>query len=279
MLCPGCGYQYQPGITRCADCDLDLVEEPPPSAFEQGEDDEATSSPDTGSRPAPADTGDRMRRWELILVLSVAFCRPVISSTWYFFTGTAHPRSTLSLVEGIVEQLIALAVLAYVLARRSWSFRDLGLSWRPADGAAALLLIVAAVLAELTARRALDGVSILTTGQVVAASNKYHIEHIVGLAAGALNVLYALINPVEEEMIVRAFAMTEIEALTGSIGLAIVTSAGLQTFYHLYQGLPSALAHGAAFLVFSCFYARFRRIGPLIAAHAFWDLTLTLIHF
>jgi membrane protease YdiL (CAAX protease family) len=28
--------------------------------------------------------------------------------------------------------------------------------------------------------------------------------------------------------------------------------------------------------VFSCFYARFRRIGPLIAAHAFWDLVLTI---
>lgn len=278
MLCPGCGYQYQPEFTRCAGCDLDLVEEPPPSAFEQGEDDEAASSLDTGSRPAPADAGDRMRRWELILVLSIAFGLPVISSTWDLFTGTAHSRSTLSLVEGIVKELIDLAVLAYVLARRSWSFRDLGLSWRPADGAAALLLIVAAILAELTAWRVLDGVSILTTGHVVAAS-KHHAEHIVGLAAGALNVLYALINPVEEEMIVRAFAMTEIEALTGSIGLAIATSAGLQTLYHLYQGFPNALAHGAAFVVFSCFYARFRRIGPLIAAHAFWDLTLTLMHF
>jgi membrane protease YdiL (CAAX protease family) len=275
MLCPGCGYQYRPEVTRCADCGLDLVEEPPPSAFEKDEDDEAVSSLDAVSRPAPADAGDRMRRWELVLVLSVACGLSVISSTWYFLTGTVHPRSAISLFEGIVQELIDLAVLAYVLARRNRSFRDLGLSWRPADGAAAILLVVAAFLAELAARRMLYDVSILATGHAVATSRHYS-QHIVGPAAAVLNVLYALINPVEEEMIVRAYAMTEIEALTGSIGLAIATSAGLQTFYHLYQGLPNALAHGAAFLVFSCFYARFRRIGPLIAAHAFWDLVLTI---
>jgi hypothetical protein len=30
MFCPDCGVEYREGYTRCADCDVDLVEEPPP---------------------------------------------------------------------------------------------------------------------------------------------------------------------------------------------------------------------------------------------------------
>lgn len=30
MWCPSCGAEYRPGFTRCPDCDVDLVSEPPP---------------------------------------------------------------------------------------------------------------------------------------------------------------------------------------------------------------------------------------------------------
>ena len=29
MFCPKCGAEYRPGFTRCFDCELDLVDEPP----------------------------------------------------------------------------------------------------------------------------------------------------------------------------------------------------------------------------------------------------------
>lgn len=29
MFCPRCGDEYRPGFTRCSDCDVDLVENPP----------------------------------------------------------------------------------------------------------------------------------------------------------------------------------------------------------------------------------------------------------
>ena len=29
MICPQCNAEYRPGFTRCADCDVDLVSEPP----------------------------------------------------------------------------------------------------------------------------------------------------------------------------------------------------------------------------------------------------------
>jgi hypothetical protein len=43
MICPQCNAEYRPGFTRCADCDVDLVNEPPHYAL-------------TG--PPPADPGD-----------------------------------------------------------------------------------------------------------------------------------------------------------------------------------------------------------------------------
>jgi hypothetical protein len=43
MFCPQCNAEYRPGFTRCADCDVDLVNEPPEYAL---------------AGQAPADPGD-----------------------------------------------------------------------------------------------------------------------------------------------------------------------------------------------------------------------------
>jgi len=77
-------------------------------------------------------------------------------------------------------------------------------------------------------------------------------------------------------MIVRAFLISETTALIGSSALAILFSVLLQTSYHLYQGLPYALAAGVIFLLFSVYYACTRRIVPVIFAHFIWDLSYHL---
>ena len=53
---------------------------------------------------------------------------------------------------------------------------------------------------------------------------------------------------------------------------AIAVSVLLQTSYHFYQGVPEALGHGAGFLLFSFYYARTNRIGPVILAHLCGDV-------
>jgi len=53
---------------------------------------------------------------------------------------------------------------------------------------------------------------------------------------------FSLLNPFFEELIVRAYLMTEIMDLTGSAMLAIATSVLLQASYHLYYGWFGALA-------------------------------------
>jgi membrane protease YdiL (CAAX protease family) len=219
----------------------------------------------------------RLRICELVLVLLVAFGSPLILSTWLFLRGhTPGAHSPVALLDEILSQVVGLAVLAYVLFRRGQSWQDLGLTRRWIDVPAGGLLLFAAILAHRAARQSINWLALLATGHELAAGSPH--PHIAGVTAITLESLLAVINPIYEEVTVRAFTMTEVEALTGSGALAIAASVGLQTAYHLYQGVPSALAVGACFLLFACFFARFGRIVPVILAHMSLDLIYVAQH-
>jgi membrane protease YdiL (CAAX protease family) len=89
-------------------------------------------------------------------------------------------------------------------------------------------------------------------------------------------ILLQFLNPFFEELIVRAYLMTEIQFLTGSVTKAVIISTILQTSYHLYQGGAAAISHAATFLIFSIFYAKTNRITPVILAHLYSDVSATL---
>ena len=91
-------------------------------------------------------------------------------------------------------------------------------------------------------------------------------------------ILFQVLNPFFEELIVRAYVITEIRWLTKSAVSAVIVSSLLQTSYHFYQGVPAALADGATFLVFSIYYARSGRIAPVILAHFYLDMGGTLFY-
>jgi membrane protease YdiL (CAAX protease family) len=100
-----------------------------------------------------------------------------------------------------------------------------------------------------------------------------------GTALGFLPVLYVLLNPFYEELLVRAFLISEMEAIYRGTALAVLASVALQTSYHLYQGLPMALSHIPAFLLFSLYFVRTRRILPVIFAHMLMDVSALAVYF
>ena len=83
---------------------------------------------------------------------------------------------------------------------------------------------------------------------------------------------FMILNPFFEELIVRAYLMTEISELTGSTLLAVMISVLVQTSYHLYYGLMGALSVAFIFLVFAIYYARSKRALPIVVAHELFDL-------
>jgi membrane protease YdiL (CAAX protease family) len=243
-----------------------------------GEDDEPEEA---ASAPPPPDrwsfATDRMRGFELALVLFIAFSYPVCAALWTWWSGRigAFPYTVAGSLYWFYQAAVSLPLLAYVLARRGESFRGLGLTWARTDLLTGFLLTCAGYVANRLAWRAMESVSLLATGHWIA-DRPSQAAAPLGLAWALGLLLSMAVFPFYEEMIARAFTMREVEALTGSAGLAVVASVVLQTSYHLYLGLPSALAVGASFLVSACYYARSRRITPVILSHALWNLYATL---
>ena len=83
---------------------------------------------------------------------------------------------------------------------------------------------------------------------------------------------FTLLNPFFEELIVRAYLMSEIIELTGSSKLAVALSVGVQFSYHLYYGWSGAISLSFVFLVSALYYEYARRALPVIVAHGFFDL-------
>jgi len=222
--------------------------------------------------------GRRLRLLELLLVVWIAFSGSLLTS---FYAGFLHPDASLSngglsLRTGIaiLNQIGPLALLAYVLLRQGRGLRDIGfcLSWKAIPVSVALF--GAASLASYPWGMLLGFCYHLVTG------SRLHLHHantefLHGPDRGwslPLLLIYVLINLFKEELIARAYVMSEVRFLTGHAWAAVAASVGLQVCYHFYQGVFAALSYVALFLVFALYYARTRLILPVILAHLYFDL-------
>jgi membrane protease YdiL (CAAX protease family) len=259
-----------------AEAGLEPVEITPEDQGVATQEEGGTEPAAPAERPGRALSADRLRRWELPLVLLVAFSSTLLASTQHWWIGQpgAGKPTILGSIDWMQRQGIALGLLAYVLARRGSSFRDLGLTFAWVDLPAAFLLLIAGSLARSVAWKAMDWASVAVTGHLT--QNFYSPPTFAGWAGVVSGLLLVGTSPLFEEMIARAYTQTEVEALTGSAALAVFASVAVQTSYHFYLGTEYALAAAAAFLVRACFYARFRRITPVILAHMIWNAHLLL---
>lgn len=231
---------------------------------------EALPATEVGERRFSA---KQIRWFELALVLSIAFAHPLIGSLNILRYGkSAIPaQQGMTWTANFIHALTCLSLLVYVLSRRRMRLRDLGLRWSWRDILRGIGLTVGAYVVYAIA---------------YAVFSSFH-RHAAGVSAGVgvrdvyghmslLTIPFLLLNPFFEELIVRAYLMSEIGALTGSWTLAVVVSTVFQASYHLYYGWMGAVTLGFQFLVLSIYYARSRRITPVIFAHEVFDLLLLL---
>ena len=232
----------------------------------------------TRGGPTLPDGARRLRFSELALVIWIAFSGSLLTS---FYAGLLHPGVSLSNDGGplrtclaILNQIGPLALVGYVLFRQGRGLSAIGLSfsWKALPISAALF--TAAFLASSLWQMLIGLIYRSVSG------SPFHLHHAnVGFLHGRdqgwslpLLLVYVLINPIKEELIARAYTMSEVHSLTGRWWTAVVTSVALQVSYHFYQGIPAALSYVALFLVFSLYYARTRLILPVILAHLYFDL-------
>jgi membrane protease YdiL (CAAX protease family) len=220
--------------------------------------------------PQDMSASRRLRWFELALLLSIAVGPYFLSSIHLLITGqaTAPSAPEFRWTSSLLHEVTALLLLGYILSRRKVRFVDLGLRWSLFDLTSGLGLVIVSYCAYYagyivvhTIHHAIFGAA---QGGVTAQAAFGH----PGISA----IPFVLLNPFFEELIVRAYLMTEIKELTGSVTLSIALSVAVQTTYHLYYGWEGALSLGFQFLVFALYYAVTRKATPIIVAHSAFDL-------
>jgi len=208
---------------------------------------------------------EKRRRWfEVGLVLIVAFGSSVLYSLYSLKNGpqSDSPATTLRWAALIVQEVSTLLLLGYVLSRRALGFSSIGLRWSPMDvGAGTLLAIVSSV-----------GYSFIRTFQHSMSGADSTARNVFGHPSVVMAIAFCLLNPFVEELVVRAYLMTEITELTGSTVWAVILSVVVQFSYHLYYGWAVAISLSFQFLVFALYYAYSRRALPVVLAHGFFDV-------
>jgi len=227
-------------------------------------------APPAEQQPAPADNR-RLRGFELGLVLLVAFGNFFLNSFSYF-AGVRAPipansSQNMRWTAALIQEAIALLLLGYVLSRRKLRIRDLGLRWSFRELRPGVLVAVASYTAYTVGYLALNALHRRLFGS---AARDVNLHSIFGFAT-IMMLVFSLLNPFFEELIVRAYLMTEVKNLTGSWFLAALVSTAVQISYHIYYGWTMALALGFQFLVFSIYYARTQRAMPVVFAHGVFD--------
>jgi membrane protease YdiL (CAAX protease family) len=223
----------------------------------------------------PPEKRDARLRWfELSLVLLVAFAGPLANALFLLHSGPAgmpHIPNARWLI-GLMQEITSLLLLGYVLSRRGLGFGNIGLRWSLSDVGSGLLLagvafavyVIGSLLVHLFYWQIYGSFAPQTSG-------KDFFAH-PGLAV----IPFTLVNPFGEELIVRAYLMTEVRELTGSSMLAVAVSVLVQSSYHLYYGWAGAISLSFMFLTFAIYYVRSRKALPVVVAHAAFDIYAVL---
>ena len=85
-------------------------------------------------------------------------------------------------------------------------------------------------------------------------------------------VLAALQNAVLEEVVVVGYLMTRLRQMGHTLVPVVMMSAVLRGAYHLYQGIGAFVGNVVMGVVFALFFARFKRVLPLVVAHTILDV-------
>jgi membrane protease YdiL (CAAX protease family) len=193
------------------------------------------------------------------------------ASIWHSIPALSLTQN-IRLVLGILDEGIGLALFLVLFKRQGRRLQNIGFEFRWTDLPKALGLVMAAFAAMVA--------------MIVTVRHAYFLITLRSLQEGPrsgfsgasiwLIVPFLILNAFFEEMLVRGYLMTELIDLRKSVVFAAVISLAVQTSYHLYYGVYGAAMVGCGLAVFAIYYARSRRLMPVIFAHMLWDFTTVL---
>jgi membrane protease YdiL (CAAX protease family) len=197
---------------------------------------------------------------------------PVAGSVYFLLGGTAPSapmQQQFRLIGALITQATSLTVLWYVMSMQGKTWKDIGWKLEFADVPRALGLLEVAYVATYLFLVPLQYCYRAYAGHFFVPKP---LNSMFGFGLSSLSIAFICLNPFFEELIVRAYTMSEVMNFGGSRGLAVIVSVVAQMSYHLYQGPANGLALTFFFTVFSIYYVRTRRIIPAILAHLCVDM-------
>jgi membrane protease YdiL (CAAX protease family) len=239
---------------------------------------EPVLSDDHGQPAATNEALTRRRRLlALGLVLSVSFLHFIATAFYSLFSGTyPDPASqSIRLISALIAEVTSLLLLWFVLSEQKRTWKDIG--WN-AEWADLFRGVGLAVVASLVGRGAVICFQVPYLSYTGRYLQPRPVHSIIGGGVAFLPIVFVLINPFFEELIVRGYMMSEVVGLGGSQTLAIFASVFVQMSYHVYQGLLHCIALTVAFIVFSIYFSRTRNIAPVVMAHFCSDAQALIRH-
>jgi membrane protease YdiL (CAAX protease family) len=197
---------------------------------------------------------------------------PIAGCIYYLLGGTAPTapiQQQFRLVGALITEGTSLTVLWYVMSRQGRTWKDIGWKLELADVPRALGLLIAANVVTYLLLVPVQYSYRAYSGHFMAPKS---LHSMFGFGISSLSIAFICLNPFFEELIVRAYTMSEVMNLGGNRGLAVIVSVVVQMSYHTYQGVASVLALTLLFTAFSIYYIRTRKIVPVILAHLCLDL-------
>ena len=176
----------------------------------------------------------------------------------------------------MILEIGSISLLIYILFKQNGSLSDLVFSFVKRDVLHSFVIAFLAMIANYIAYYLLTFLSVWFFGNGLPEAEFQTVFHSV-LTIPLL--LFVMINPFFEELIVRAYLITEVEFFSNSTLNAGLFSLFIQISYHLYQGISNSLTMIGMFSVFTIYYTKKRRIWPIILAHAYFDLYAYCYYF
>lgn len=221
------------------------------------------------------DSNKRLRLIELVMVIAVAFSTSIVKSVYTLLLNIPleFPKDTnLFFISDITHELSAVIVLVYILFRQGNTIKTIGFVYSLKDILHSFGLIIVSIISAYLFKYIMYYLNLVEIN-----SFPNNVEFIYSKVT-VFYLIFVLINPIFEELIVRGFVITEVLYMTGKGYVAVIASVLIQISYHLYQGFVPALNLGAIFLVYSLYFLKFKRLIPVIIAHAFFDILSVVIY-
>lgn len=217
----------------------------------------------------------RQRRLEdLGLVMLVGFLPLIVSAAYLLLVpvqfNPGHTNYRFS--SGLAHEFATLTLFVCLLRRQGRGLKSVGLSWHWTDLLKGFGLFALSMLASYFFYWCAQSAYYYWN------RTYFHFRDSNAIFAGAsisLLFVYGLAASWFEELLVRGYLMTELIGVSCPVWLAAAVSVALQTSYHLYYGFGGAAWVSIGFAISAIYFARSRRLMPVILSHFFWDLTAT----